>query len=100
MDELIMLYRNIPVNQRYLYELILPTNKIKAYIDFEYYINNNPEIQNHSIGPIGAKSRFNSYSDQSNIPPRIKEIENEQDQQVQQLIPFVEKLIKRDKAHE
>ncbi|CAF1443256.1 unnamed protein product [Adineta steineri] len=49
-NELITLYQNSPVLERSLYELISPNSKVKAYIDFEYYIDNNPDIQNSQIG--------------------------------------------------
>lgn len=50
-DELIILYQHSSVIERTLYELITPANKVKAYIDFEYYIDNNLEIKNSYIGP-------------------------------------------------
>jgi len=45
-DELIKLYQHCPVIERCLYELIPPTNQVKAYIDFEYHIDNNLAIGN------------------------------------------------------
>jgi hypothetical protein len=51
LDELILVYKKSVVLERCLYELILPTNQVKAYIDFEYYIDNNTDIQCSYIGP-------------------------------------------------
>jgi hypothetical protein len=45
-DELIVLYQNCIVSERSLYELIPPTKQVKAYMDIEYYIENNLIIQN------------------------------------------------------
>lgn len=50
LQELMKLYSRCPPNERNLYEVILPTNKVKIYIDFEYYIDNNLDINNHYIG--------------------------------------------------
>lgn len=50
LEELIKIYSECPSNERTLYEVILPINKVKTYIDFEYYIDNNPDIKNHYIG--------------------------------------------------
>jgi hypothetical protein len=49
-DELIILYQHSSVVQRSLYELITPGTQVKTYIDFEYYINNNLDIQDSRIG--------------------------------------------------
>jgi len=49
-DELIILYKHSPVLERSLYELISPTCQVKAYIDFEYHVNSNLNIQNSQIG--------------------------------------------------
>lgn len=51
MEELTTLYQYCPVIERSLYELICPTNSVKAYIDFEYYTENNLDIQDHRVGP-------------------------------------------------
>ncbi|CAF4221896.1 unnamed protein product [Rotaria magnacalcarata] len=51
-DELIILYQHSNVIERSLYELMTPVNQVKAYIDFEYYIDNNLDIKNSHIGPI------------------------------------------------
>ncbi|CAF2042231.1 unnamed protein product [Rotaria magnacalcarata] len=51
LDELISLYRYCPVIERTLYEVIISTNLVKIYIDFEYYINNNKHIKESHIGP-------------------------------------------------
>ncbi|CAM4840044.1 unnamed protein product [Rotaria magnacalcarata] len=51
LDELISLYRYCPVIERTLYEVIISTNFVKIYIDFEYYINNNKHIKESHIGP-------------------------------------------------
>ncbi|CAF4129573.1 unnamed protein product [Rotaria magnacalcarata] len=50
MKELIILYKNTTGIDRNLYEIIIATNPVKAYIDFEYYVDNNLEMQNHYIG--------------------------------------------------
>ncbi|CAF4887899.1 unnamed protein product [Rotaria socialis] len=50
MEELIIVYKNSTTIDRNLYEIIVATNPVKAYIDFEYYIDNNLDIQNHYIG--------------------------------------------------
>jgi hypothetical protein len=49
-DELILLYQHSSVIQRSLYELITPEKLVKAYIDFEYYIDYNRDIENCHIG--------------------------------------------------
>ena len=49
--ELIFFYEHCPSVERSLYEIIFPANIIKSYVDFEYYIDNNRDIQNHFIGP-------------------------------------------------
>ncbi|CAF4099861.1 unnamed protein product [Adineta steineri] len=49
-NELITLYKHCPPLERTLYEIIFPTSLIKTYIDFEYYIDNNVDIKNQSIG--------------------------------------------------
>ncbi|CAF4023524.1 unnamed protein product [Rotaria magnacalcarata] len=51
-DELIILYQHSNVIERSLHELMTPVNQVKAYIDFEYYIDNNLDIKNSHIGPI------------------------------------------------
>ena len=50
-DELIILFQNSESIQRSLYELILPTKQVKAYIDFDYYTKNNTSIKNSYTGP-------------------------------------------------
>ena len=52
LDEFISVYHQCLLNERSIYELILPTNTAKTYIDFEYYIDQNLDIQNHHIGMI------------------------------------------------
>ncbi|CAF5003380.1 unnamed protein product, partial [Rotaria sp. Silwood1] len=49
-EELITLYNHCPPNERTLYEMIFPINLVKTYIDFEYYIDNNLDINDHHIG--------------------------------------------------
>ncbi|CAF1677678.1 unnamed protein product [Rotaria magnacalcarata] len=49
-DQLITLYEHCPVMERSLYELIFSENQVKLYIDFEYYTNNNADIENSHIG--------------------------------------------------
>lgn len=51
LDELTKLFKEIPLIERCLYELIFPTKQVKTYIDFEYYIENNADIKNPYIGP-------------------------------------------------
>ncbi|CAF2123702.1 unnamed protein product [Rotaria magnacalcarata] len=50
LEALTKLYNECPPSHRNLYEVILPTNEVKTYIDFEYYIENNHDINNHFIG--------------------------------------------------
>jgi len=50
-DELTIFYQHSTVLERFLYELIPPENQVKVYIDFEYYIDNNLDIENSHIGP-------------------------------------------------
>ncbi|CAF3863308.1 unnamed protein product, partial [Rotaria sp. Silwood1] len=50
LQELITLYNHCPPNERTLYEMIFPINLVKTYIDFEYYIDNNLDINDHHIG--------------------------------------------------
>ncbi len=45
-DELKALYEHSTANERSIYELITCENQVKAYIDFEYYVNNNLDIKN------------------------------------------------------
>jgi len=45
-EELSILYQNCIVSERSLYELIPSTKQVKAYMDIEYYIENNLIIQN------------------------------------------------------
>ncbi|CAF3835914.1 unnamed protein product [Rotaria magnacalcarata] len=49
-EELITLFNHCPRNERTLYEIIFPTNLVKTYIDFEYYTDNNLDINDHCIG--------------------------------------------------
>ena len=51
LDELMILYQQCPVSERSLYEIITLSKQVKAYIDFEYYTNNNLAIQSPHIGP-------------------------------------------------
>jgi len=51
-EQLLTLYQYCPITERTLYELIAPTKPVKTFIDFEYYINNNLDIENHHIAPI------------------------------------------------
>ena len=50
-DELTTLYQHSAVLERFLYELIPPANQVKIYIDFEYYMDNNLDIQHSHTGP-------------------------------------------------
>ena len=50
LDELLSLCHKTPLNERAFYEIIFPTNITKAYIDFEYRIENNLDIQDHHVG--------------------------------------------------
>ncbi|CAF4790373.1 unnamed protein product [Rotaria magnacalcarata] len=49
-EELIALYNQSSRNERSLYEIIFLTNIVKTYVDFEYYIDNNLDINDHCIG--------------------------------------------------
>ncbi|CAF1473112.1 unnamed protein product [Adineta ricciae] len=49
-DQLTILYEYCPVYQRCLYESIPYNAPVKTYVDFEYYVNKNLDIQNHHIG--------------------------------------------------
>ena len=49
-EELMILYKHCPPVERTLYELIFPTNIIKTYVDFEYYVDNNIDIKDKYIG--------------------------------------------------
>jgi len=53
-EQLLTLYQYCPIIERTLYELIPPTKPVKTFIDFEYYINNNLDIENHHISPISC----------------------------------------------
>ena len=57
-EELITLYNHCPANERTFYELILPTNLVKTFIDFEYNIDDNFDIQNHHVGIICCLKLF------------------------------------------
>ena len=48
--ELISLCNHCSAYERSLYEIIFPTNLIKAYIDFEYDIDNNTDIEQRYTG--------------------------------------------------
>ncbi|CAF4064443.1 unnamed protein product [Adineta steineri] len=52
LDELIILYQHSSVIERCLYELMTPENQVKAYIDYEYYIDSNLDIKICHTGPI------------------------------------------------
>lgn len=71
-DELIILYQHSSFIDRSLYELMTPTNQVKAYIDFEYYIDNNLDIKNSRIGPTCLLKifyyllNFQDHNDQQN----------------------------------
>ncbi|CAF4877736.1 unnamed protein product, partial [Rotaria sp. Silwood1] len=52
LDELINVYQSCPVSERSIYELICSEQHVKAYIDFEYYINCNSDTDDCRIGPI------------------------------------------------
>jgi hypothetical protein len=74
-EQLKTLYQHCPVLQRTLYESIPPTKFVKTYIDFEYYINNNLDIQNHHIAPICCLKIFYyllNVSDYSNTNNTIE----------------------------
>lgn len=51
-DQISKLYDNCPVLERTLYESISPDKRVKVFVDFEYYTNNNSDIKDHSIGPM------------------------------------------------
>ena len=48
-EKLIILYSHCPSGERALYEIILPTNITKTYVDFEHYIDNNVDIKDQYI---------------------------------------------------
>ncbi len=77
-EQLNTLYQYCPVAQRSLYESISPNTPVKTYIDFEYYINNNLDIQDHYIGLrccLRALYYLLNYSDD-----RSNEIEKNNDE--------------------
>ncbi|CAF3951200.1 unnamed protein product [Rotaria sp. Silwood1] len=53
-EELITLFEYCPVIHRTLYESISPNKTVKAYVDFEYLVDKNLDIQNHYIAPISC----------------------------------------------
>ncbi|CAF3244150.1 unnamed protein product [Rotaria sp. Silwood2] len=53
-EQLIILYEHCPVSDRTLYEFISLSKPVKTYIDYEYYIDKNLDIENHYIGPISS----------------------------------------------
>ena len=71
MEQLIILYQNCPLIERTLYESIPPTKLVKAFIDFEYSMDNNLDIQNHYVGPICCLKilyhLLNSLDDNNNV---------------------------------
>ena len=50
-DQITKLYDYCPVSERTLYESISPSKLVKAFIDFEYYGDNNSDMKDHCIGP-------------------------------------------------
>jgi hypothetical protein len=52
MDQLAILYQYCPLTKRTLYESIPSAKRVKTFIDFEYYTDNNVDIQNHYIGAM------------------------------------------------
>jgi hypothetical protein len=50
MEQLTTLFQYCPLTQRALYESIPPTRVVKAYIDFEYCLDNNTDIKDHYLG--------------------------------------------------
>jgi hypothetical protein len=50
-EQLNILYKYCPITQRTLYESIPPASLVKAYVDFEYYVNNNDDLEDHNIAP-------------------------------------------------
>ena len=50
----IRLFDSCPVPNRTLYECISSNKLVKAYIDFEYLIDKNRNIQNHYLGPVSC----------------------------------------------
>lgn len=51
-EELLTLFECCPVTERTLYESISQNKTVRTYIDFEYLIDNNLDVQNHYIGPM------------------------------------------------
>ena len=53
-DELTTLLGSCPVTNRALYECISSNRFVKTYVDFEYLIAQNLDIQDHCIGPTSC----------------------------------------------
>ncbi|CAF1274921.1 unnamed protein product [Rotaria sordida] len=53
-EQLTTLFEHCPVSDRTLYEVISLSKPVKAYIDYEYFIDKNLDIENHYIGPISS----------------------------------------------
>ncbi|CAF5018652.1 unnamed protein product, partial [Rotaria sp. Silwood1] len=53
-EQLITLFEHCPVSDRTLYEVISLSKPVKTYIDYEYFIDKNLDIENHYIGPISC----------------------------------------------
>ncbi|CAM2729007.1 unnamed protein product [Rotaria socialis] len=51
-EELLRLFECCPTTERTLYESISINKPVRTYIDFEYLIDKNLNIQNHYIGPM------------------------------------------------
>lgn len=62
MDELIILYQCTVNHQRTIYETILPSSVVKAYIDYEYNLESNADIQNHHVGTLCVLKILNFIS--------------------------------------
>jgi hypothetical protein len=53
-EQLITLFEYCPVTDRTLYESIPPNKFVKTYIDFEYLLDKNLDIQDHYIGVVSC----------------------------------------------
>ena len=76
-DQITKLYNYCPVSERTLYESISPNKLVKAFIDFEYYGDNNSDIKDHSIGPMCCLKIlyyiFNNHENNINITENLSE---------------------------
>ena len=50
-EDLCMIFQRTRALERYLYEVISPFKPVKIYVDYEYLVMHNLDIQDHFIGP-------------------------------------------------